>query len=210
MYNIKEAMKLYAVTDRRWTKDSLEDQVKQAVLGGITCLQLREKTLKEEDFLIEAKKIKSICKDIPLIINDNIDVAIQSGADGVHIGQFDTDLSEARKKLGPYMIIGVSTQTVDQALEAEKNGADYLGVGAVFSTATKDNAKPLDHKILKAITDAVSIPVVAIGGITKDNIPQLKGLGMDGTAVVSAIFSKHNIQSATKELLSIVERTLES
>jgi len=206
MYNIKEAMKLYAVTDRRWAiKDSFEKQVQAAITGGITCLQLREKNMSEIEFLHEAIKMKTLCKSIPLIINDNIEIAIKSNADGVHIGQHDTKLLEAREKLGPKKIIGVSTQTVKQALLAEKNGADYLGVGAVFATSTKDNAKPLDHDILKAITNAVSIPVVAIGGITKDNLEVLQGTGIDGTAVVSAIFSKPDIKQATQDLLSRVE-----
>lgn len=199
----KEDMLLYAVTDRSWLKgESLYSQIEKALKGGATFVQLREKTLTEEEFMAEAKEIRKLCRKykVPFIINDNVDIALAVDADGVHVGQSDMEAGEVRKKLGPDKIIGVSARTVEQALLAQEKGADYLGVGAVYSTGTKLDARELPHETLKAICEAVTIPVVAIGGITKDNIAGLKGSGVDGVAVVSAIFAQENIEEATKDL----------
>ncbi len=207
--NLKEAMKLYAVTDRTWLKGkTLSEQVNLAIQGGITFLQLREKELDDNQFLEEAIRMKTLCSDIPFVINDNIEIALKSNADGVHIGQSDIALFDARTKLGQDKIIGVSVQTVVQAIEAESNGADYLGVGAVFGTNTKLDANILDHQIVKDICHAVDIPIVAIGGINLNNIKELKGTDIDGVAVVSAIFAQNDITSATHKLLESVDSIL--
>ena len=202
----KNAMLLYAVTDRRWAIDiSLKEQVEMALKGGITCLQLREKNLNEEDFLNEAIEIKKLCNkyNIPFIVNDNVKIAVECNADGVHVGQDDMELKEVRKIVGKDMIIGVSAQTVEQAIKAEKDGADYLGVGTVFSTTTKLDAIDVSYDTLKEICNSVNIPVVAIGGINKNNIMQLAGSGVDGVALVSAIFAVDNIEKECKELLKL-------
>lgn len=194
---------VYAVTDRSWLNgESLYSQVEKALKGGATFIQLREKELDEEDFLKEAIEIKELCKQyhVPFVINDNVDIACKMDADGVHVGQSDMEAGNVRAKLGSDKIIGVSAQTVDQALLAESCGADYLGVGAVFPTGTKSDAVEVGYETLKAICDAVHIPVVAIGGITSNNIIKLKGSGASGVAVVSAIFASKDIEAATKEL----------
>lgn len=204
----KKHMLLYAVTDRRWSKGTtLYEQVKQALQGGVSTLQLREKNLSDEEFLKEAMEIKELCKkyNVPLIINDNVDVAIKCGADGVHVGQEDMEASKVREKVGRDMIIGVSAHNVEEARRAVSNGADYLGVGAVFSTSTKDDVDVLSKETLKEICLAVKIPVVAIGGINQDNILELKGTGVDGVAVVSAIFSSENIVENCKKLRKLSE-----
>lgn len=205
----KKNMLLYAVTDRMWTgKKTLYEQIEDALKGGITCLQLREKHLDDENFLEEALKIKSLCNryNVPLIINDNVDIALKCGADGVHIGQHDMNVANARKLMGDDMIIGVSARTVEQAILAEKNGADYLGVGAVFNTSTKTDASSVSFQTVSEICKAVSIPVVAIGGISSENILQLSGLGTDGVALVSAIFSAENIEQECRKLRSLSEK----
>lgn len=194
---------VYAVTDRSWLNgESLYSQVEKALKGGATFIQLREKELDEEDFLKEAIEIKELCKQyhVPFVINDNVDIACKMDADGVHVGQSDMEAGNVRAKLGSDKIIGVSAQTVDQALLAESCGADYLGVGAVFPTGTKSDAVEVGYETLKAICDAVHIPVVAIGGITSNNIMSLKGSGTSGVAVVSAIFASKDIEAATQEL----------
>ena len=191
-------MLLYAVTDRSWLgENTLAQQVEQALRGGATCIQLREKELADEVFLAEAFEIKALCKryNIPFIINDNINVAIECGADGIHVGQHDMAALDVRNRIGEDMILGVSVQTVEQAVLAEKSGADYLGVGAVFSTSTKLDADAVSHETLKAICAAVSIPVVAIGGISKHNLHKLRGTGIDGVALVSAIFAVADIEN---------------
>lgn len=193
----KETMLLYAVTDRAWTgKQTLMEQVEESLKGGVTCVQLREKELSDKDFLKEAIEMKNLCSkyNVPFIVNDNVEVALKSNADGIHVGQSDMKVHELRKIVGEKMIIGVSAQTAAQAKEAERGGADYLGVGAVFSTSTKLDADSVSHETVKAITDTVNIPVVAIGGISKNNISQLKGTGVDGVALVSAIFAAENIK----------------
>ena len=172
----KEDLLLYAVTDRHWLNGrTLYEVVKESLDGGVTFLQLREKTLDEAHFLEEAKELQKLCKEykVPFIINDNVDIAVAMNADGVHVGQSDMEAGDVRAKLGPDKIIGVSTQTVEQAILAEKHGADYLGVGAVFPTTSKDDAAEVSYDTLKAICEAVSIPVVAIGGITQENVVKL-------------------------------------
>lgn len=207
----KKHMLLYAVTDRSWTgRQTLIQQVESALAGGITCLQLREKTLSEKEFLLEACEIRELCHHykVPLIINDNVKIAVEAHADGVHVGQKDMEAVEARKLLKDHMILGVSTRTVQQAMLAESQGADYLGVGAVFGSSTKKDARPLDHQILRDITSAVSIPVCAIGGITRNNILQLSGTGIDGVALVSAIFASSDIKKECEILRSLSEQMI--
>lgn len=201
--DLTRALSLYAVTDRYWTgKKTLYEQVKESLEGGVSIVQLREKKLDYLSFKEEGVAIQKLCADynVPFLINDNVQLAKEIDADGVHIGQSDMALIEARKLLGNEKIIGVSAQTVDEALEAEKNGADYLGVGAVFPTSTKDDALDVSLETLKAICSAVKIPVVAIGGITKENICLLKGSGICGIAVITAIFAQKDITNASKEL----------
>ena len=185
-------LRLYAVTDRSWLKDSaLETQVEEALLGGATFVQLREKELDREAIRQEALRIRDLCRkyQVPFVIDDEVELALETDADGVHIGQSDMALRDAREQLGPEKIIGVSARTLEEALEAEQNGADYLGVGAVFSTSTKPDAADVSLETLSSICRAVSIPVVAIGGIKKENLPELAGTGIAGVAVVSAIFA---------------------
>lgn len=199
----KESLLLYAVTDRHWLRDeTLYSQVEKALKGGATFIQLREKALDEETFLKEAVELKELCKRyrVPFVINDNVEIARKIEADGVHVGQSDMEALDVRKLLGADKIIGVSAQTVEQAVLAEKQGADYLGVGAVFPTGSKDDADDVSHETLKAICDAVNIPVIAIGGITKENVGTLSGTGICGIAVISAIFGQQDIEAATKRL----------
>lgn len=209
----KKAMLLYAVTDRAWVgKMSLIEQVEAALKNGATCIQLREKDLDEEAFLKEAIEIKALCAEynVPLIINDNVDIAIKCNADGIHVGQEDMAASDVRSRVGENMIIGVSAHTVDEAVEAVKNGADYLGLGAVFSTSTKLDVDNMSAEMLKDICDAVDVPTVAIGGISKENIMELSGSGVDGVAVVSAIFAAKDPGKATAELLSLSKEMVKS
>ena len=204
---------LYAVTDRHWLgEETLYDQVKKALDGGATFVQLREKNLDREVFLAEAKEIQKLCKEygVPFFVNHEVSIAKDIDADGVHVGQSDMEAMDVRKILGPDKIIGVSAQTVEQAIIAEKHGADYLGVGAVFTTGSKDDADDVSHETLKAICEAVSIPVIAIGGITKDNVAELAGSGICGVAVISAIFGQKDIQKATEELKFSVENMLDA
>ena len=204
---------LYAVTDRHWLgEETLYDQVKKALDGGATFVQLRDKNLDREVFLAEAKEIQKLCKEygVPFVVNDEVSIAKDIDADGVHVGQSDMEAMDVRKILGPDKIIGVSAQTVEQAIIAEKHGADYLGVGAVFTTGSKDDADDVSHETLKAICEAVSIPVIAIGGITKDNVAELAGSGICGVAVISAIFGQKDIQKATEELKFSVENMLDA
>ena len=207
----KKHMLLYAVTDRAWVgTKSLYEQVKEALENGVTCVQLREKELDESDFLKEAKQISTLCKEykVPFIVNDNVDIAIACKADGIHIGQEDMELTNVRKLVGEDMIIGVSAHTVEEAIKAQEGGADYIGIGAVFATSTKTDVDVLSFETLRSICEAVDIPTVAIGGIKKDNICKLKGSGIDGVAVVSAIFAAKDIATATKELLFEVEKAV--
>lgn len=206
---LREQMLLYAVTDRHWLNGQrLYEQVEEALKGGATFIQLREKDLTEEEFLEEAKKIQQLCKKyrVPFIINDNVKLAKEIDADGVHVGQSDMEALDVRAQLGEDKIIGVSARTVEQALLAEKHGADYLGVGAVFQTGTKTDAREVEHSVLKEICTKVDIPVVAIGGITQDNVKELSGSGINGVAVISAIFAQKDIETATAKLKSCVEQ----
>lgn len=190
-----EQLRLYAITDRKWCIDeTLESQITAALSGGVTIIQLREKNMSDADFLAEAAVVKKITSkfNVPLIINDNVDVAIKCNADGVHVGQNDTSVAEIRKRWGNDKIIGVSARTVEAAVYAEKCGADYLGVGAMFSTSTKTDTKHVSFETLKEICSAVKIPVVAIGGINESNMTRLKGSNAAGIAVVSAVFSAGN------------------
>ena len=195
----KKDLLLYAVTDRHWLNGrTLYSQVEEALKGGATFIQLREKELDEEHFLEEAKEIKELCRryQVPFVINDNVEIALAVDADGVHVGQSDMEAGDVRAKLGPDKMIGVSAQTVEQAVMAEQNGADYLGVGAVFPTGSKADALEVSHDTLIAICKAVKIPVIAIGGISKENILELSGSGVCGIAVISAIFAKDDIEEA--------------
>lgn len=196
----KKSLLLYGVTDRKWLNGrSLTEVVKESLEGGATMIQLREKNLDEARFLQEAKELQSLCRTfkVPFIVNDNVDIALEMNADGIHVGQSDMEAGMVREKLGPEKILGVSAQTVDQAVLAEKRGADYLGVGAVFPTGSKDDAVEVDFDTLKAICEAVTIPVVAIGGITRDNVTQLSGSGICGVAVISAIYAQEDIAAST-------------
>lgn len=204
-------LELYAVTDRHWLgNQTLLEQVQEALDGGATCIQLREKQLDEENFLKEAIEIQKLCKEyhVPFIVNDNVDIAKTMHADGIHVGQSDMEALDVRKELGKDVILGVSAQTVEQAKKAEAHGADYLGVGAVFPTGSKDDADDVSHETLKAICEAVSIPVIAIGGITQDNVTELAGSGIVGIAVISAIFAQKDITQATKDLKQATEQML--
>lgn len=206
-----EDMLLYAVTDRTWLNgETLESQVEKALKGGATFIQLREKTLDYETFLKEAKALKALCAGyhVPFVINDNVDIALAVDADGVHVGQSDMEAGDVRAKLGPDKIIGVSCKTVEQALLAQSRGADYLGVGAMYPTDTKSDASEVTVQALTDICKAVDIPVVAIGGIKIDRLSPLKGTGVDGVAVVSAIFAKPDIEKAAKELKEAVAQVL--
>ncbi len=204
---MQSMLKLYAITDRSWLKDeTLFQQVEKALKGGATMIQLREKNLDDESFLQEATEIKELCHryQVPLIINDNLEVAIRCDADGIHIGQDDISIEIVKEKF-PHKIIGVTAHNLDEALKAQKAGATYLGMGAVFPTSTKDHTIPLSLSNLKEITSIIDIPIVAIGGITLDNIDQLKGTGIEGVAVVSAVFKSDDIVGSTKQLLKAVE-----
>lgn len=194
---------LYAITDRHWLgEQTLHEQVQETLEGGATFIQLREKELDYDSFLEEAYDIQALCReyDVPFVINDNVELAVECDADGVHVGQSDMAAGDVRKMIGPDKILGVSAQTVEQAKLAEEKGADYLGVGAVFPTGSKDDADEVSHETLKEICEAVSIPVVAIGGITIDNIPELAGSGICGISVISAIFASSDIKQATIDL----------
>ena len=207
----KKSLRLYAVTDRSWLHgETLYEQVEKALKGGVTLVQLREKELSEADFEQEAKELLELCHkyNVNLIINDNVALAAKVGADGVHIGQSDMGVEKARAILGKEKIIGVTAKTVEQALKAQAHGADYLGVGAVFGTTSKADATKLDHKVLKEICETVDIPVVAIGGITEENVTELAGNGICGVAVISAVFGQPDIEQATKELKEKVEGIL--
>lgn len=199
----KKYMLLYAVTDRTWVgKQSLYEQVESALRGGVTCVQLREKELNEIEFLEEAKKLCDLCKryGVPFFVNDNVDIAIQCKATGIHVGQEDMEIARVRQLVGKDMIIGVSVHSVGEALEAVQKGADYLGVGAMFATSTKANADILSLDVLQEICCVVDIPVVAIGGISEANMMQLSKTGVDGVALVRAIFSAEDIEKECRKL----------
>lgn len=199
----KDMLLLYAVTDRSWVgRQTLYEQIEDALKGGVTLVQLREKTLAEDEFIAEAVQIKELCHryQVALIINDNVDAALKSGADGVHVGIGDAPVAEIRRRVPKDFIIGATAKTVEQAQAAENAGADYLGVGAVFPSPTKKNAIRITTEQLKEICSAVSIPAAAIGGISLDNVMEIKGGGMKGIAVVSAIFAAEDIETAASRL----------
>ena len=202
-------LRLYAVTDQAWAadEDALMDQVAAAIDGGAGIVQLREKHLDHDAFLKEAKRFVALCREkgAVSIINDDVDIALAADADGVHVGQEDLAAGRAREVLGPDKIVGVSAHNVDEALAAQAAGADYLGVGAAFSTGTKTDAKPITRETIHAVTAAVEIPAVAIGGITRENLPQLSGCGLAGVAVVSALFAQPDVKAAARELLALSE-----
>lgn len=207
----KNTLRLYAITDRTWLGGRrLEKDVQEAIDGGITFLQMREKTLPYDEFVQEAMILKDVAKKngIPFVINDNIDVALEVDADGVHIGQDDLPVPVARKMIGHDKILGVSVSNVEQALKAEKDGADYIGVGAIFSTSTKDDADSVSIATLKAICKNVNIPVVAIGGIATHNAHTLQGTGLSGICIISAIFGSNDINGATSRLKDITEEII--
>ena len=208
----REQLKLYAVTDRTWLgNETLYEQVEKALKGGVTLVQLREKELDEETFEKEGRELLELCHryHVPLIINDNVALAKKINADGVHIGQSDMAMQHARELLGADKIIGVTAKTVEQAKAAQAAGADYLGSGAVFGTSTKADAKPMELALFQKICESVEIPVVAIGGISGDNVLQLKGRKMAGIAVVSGIFACEDIEKGTAELLEKVNSIIE-
>ena len=209
----RQTMRLYAVTDRAWVgRQTLPEQVEAALKGGATCVQLREKELDGAAFLEEARTLAALCRryGVPLIINDNVEVALSAGADGVHVGQDDLTVEQVRRLAGDRLIVGVSAHSVEQALAAQAGGADYLGVGAVFATATKSDAHVLPRETLAEICRAVDIPVVAIGGIGEDNLLQLAGTGVDGAALVSAIFSAPDIEGQCRKLRALSERMVKA
>ena len=199
----KDDLLLYAITDRRnLDKKVFFEKIEEALQGGVTILQLREKELDEDSFINEAIEVKNICRkhSVPLIINDNVNVALKSGADGVHVGIEDMPIDEIRRTVPDSFIIGATCKTVEQAQSAERLGADYMGVGAVFPSPTKKNAVRITREQLKEICASVSIPAVAIGGISLENVDELKNGGMSGIAVVSAVFSADDIQKAASLL----------
>ena len=205
----KHTMLLYAVTDRAWVgEQTLYQQVESALKGGATCVQLREKQLGDAEFLQEAIQIHGLCQQygVPLFINDNVDVAVKCHAEGIHVGQEDMAAAQVRQRVGDEMMIGVSVHSVEEALEAVRHGADCLGVGAAFSTHTKADVDVLPEGMMKAICDAVDIPVVAIGGIHKENLLRLKGTGVNGVALVSAIFGAEDIEAECRELKALAEQ----
>lgn len=208
----RENLLLYAVTDRAWVGEkTLLQQIEEALEGGVTILQLREKNLPTEEFIQEAIQVKELCRKyhVPLIINDNVEVAQKSGADGVHVGIEDAPVAEIRRKMGPDFIIGATAKTVEQAVFAEKSGANYLGVGAVYPSPTKKNAIRITKEQLAEICSAVSIPAVAIGGITAENLAPLKGSKIAGAAVVSAIFGAESPLLAAKHLKELLKDIVE-
>lgn len=209
----KEMLRLYAITDRRWTgRQNLYEQIEDALKGGVTMVQLREKHLPEDALIREAVKVKELCRryQVPLIINDNVNAALQSGADGVHVGIQDAPVPEVRRNVPENFIIGATCKTVEQARAAQRDGADYIGAGAVFPSPTKKNALRITAEQLREICSSVSIPAVAIGGIGLDNLCYLKGTGISGIAVVSAVFAAEDIQGAAAGLKAAVDDCLET
>lgn len=203
---------LYAVTDRAWVgKQTLLEQIEDALKGGATIVQLREKKLDEASFVAEAIQVRELCHryNVPLIINDNVEVALKSGADGVHVGIEDAPVAEIRKRVPADFIIGATCKTVEQAKAAEAAGADYMGVGAVFPSPTKTNAVRITNEQLRKIIASVSIPAVAIGGISYDNVFEIKGSRVSGVAVVSAIFGAEDIEKTTALLKERVKAVVE-
>ena len=205
-----EILRLYAVTDRAWAVDeeAFFQQIEAAVRGGAAIVQLREKHLEDEPFLAEARRFADLCRRLGAvsIINDRADIALAAGADGVHVGQSDLEAGRARALLGPHKIVGVSAHSRSEARRAREAGADYLGCGAAFATGTKADAKPIPRETIRAVTAAAGIPVVAIGGVSRENILELKGLGLSGVAVVSGLFAQKDVRAAARELRTLAEQ----
>ena len=207
MKSDKENLLLYAVTDRHWTgRETLRQQVEAALRGGVTFVQLREKNMEHDAFRKEALEIRDLCRAyrVPFVLDDDVSLDMEVDADGIHVGQSDMEAGDVRALIGPDRILGVSACTVEEAVAAEQRGADYLGVGAVFPTGSKDDARPVTRETLRKICEAVTIPVIAIGGITEQNVMELAGSGICGVAVISAIFGQPEIESATKRLKAAV------
>ena len=206
----RETLRLYAVTDRAWARDeaALFRQIEAAVRGGAGVVQLREKDMEPAAFLEEAKRFVALCRRLGAvsIINDSVEIALEAGADGVHVGQSDLEAGRARALLGPEKILGVSAHSRSEARRALEAGADYLDCGAAFATGTKNDAAPISRETIRAVTAAVDIPVVAIGGVNRENILELKGLGLSGVAVVSGIFGRPDAEAAARELLELAKR----
>lgn len=204
-----ETLRLYAVTDRAWAADeeAFFQQIEAAVRGGAAIVQLREKHLEDEPFLAEARRFAALCRRLGAvsIINDRADIALAAGADGVHVGQSDLEAGRARALLGPHKIVGVSAHSPEEARRAREAGADYLGCGAAFATGTKADARPIPRETIRAVT-AAGLPVVAIGGVNRENILELKGLGLSGVAVVSGLFAQEDVRAAARELRALAER----
>lgn len=208
---LAEALALYAVTDRAWLDGrTLGECVEEALKGGVTFVQLREKDAPSAEIVMRAHVLVPLCRaaGVPFVINDDVEAARISNADGVHIGQSDTACAEARAILGPDKIIGVSASTLAEALAAEAAGADYVGVGAICTTPTKPEADTVSPDELRAISESLSIPVVAIGGLNQSTIPLLKNTGVAGVAVVSALFAATDIEAAARELLKTTKETV--
>ncbi len=202
---------LYAVTDRAWLRGrTLASVVEEAIRGGVSMVQLREKELSFDEFLAEAVEIGALCRryGVPFLVNDNVEIALRSGADGVHVGHGDMPAEAVRRLIGKDKILGVSAETVEAAKEAARCGADYLGVGAVFSTSTKTDAADVSFDTLSSICESVDIPVVAIGGIGEKNMKLLRGSGIAGVALVSAIFASPDIEKDTKKLAALAAETV--
>ena len=208
----QQQLKLYAITDRSWLKpgETLTEVVETLLKAGVTCVQLREKEAEDAFILQEAQELNALCRryGVPFLVNDRPDLAQIVGADGVHVGREDTGLTEARKQLGVNAVLGGSAHTVEEALLAEKQGADYLGVGAVFPTSSKSDVGEMSYETLKAICKAVSIPVVAIGGISGENVGKLAGSGICGVAVISAIYAAKDVKAAAADLKATVKEML--
>ena len=207
----EKSLRLYLVTDRSWLRgQTLEAQVEAVLQAGVTFLQLREKQLPPADFLAQAKGMRRLADryGVPFVVNDNVQIALESGADGVHVGQQDMAAQDVRALIGPEKILGVSARTLEEAVAAQQAGADYLGVGAVFQTSTKLDARAVSFETLRQICQAVTIPVVAIGGITAQNIDQLRGSKIAGVAVVSAILAQPDPAEAARNLRTQVEKVV--
>lgn len=204
---IREAMLLYAISDRTWLKagEKLSSVIEEVLCGGATFLQIREKALEAEAFEEEARNLKEICAryKVPFVVNDSVEIALKCDADGVHVGQSDIKGRDIRAMIGPDKILGMTARTAEQALAAQEAGADYIGVGAVFGSTTKKDARPMTRQTLQEIRNAVAIPVVAIGGIGSHNVMELQGSGVDGIAVISAIFAAEDPQKAAAQLLEL-------
>ena len=206
---LRRAMRLYAVTDRSWLKngEDLVDVCRRVLAGGATFLQVREKEMTAADFAREARRLQALCRTygVPMVVNDSVEIALEIDADGVHVGQSDIRGRDIRAMLGPDKLLGISARTVEEAVAAQQAGADYLGVGAVFGTSTKKNARTLSVEQLREIAAAVTIPVVAIGGVQASNLPRLAGSGAAGAAVVSAIFAAEDPGAAAADLRRLAD-----